>query len=144
MLATAVIVISLVVQGLTLEPLVRRAGIALGPAIGAREETVARLQLAQASLDYLDQLENVEAVPPLVFERARRNLLARRDRVRTTLDGDRPGDPLAPAYRRLRRDLLAVERTELHRLYDAGTIGDATRRRVERILDLEDAALGED
>ena len=33
-LATVVIVISLVVQGFTLEPLVRRAGIALEPAIG--------------------------------------------------------------------------------------------------------------
>jgi hypothetical protein len=36
-----VIVISLVVQGFTLEPLVRRTGIALGPAIGAREDTTA-------------------------------------------------------------------------------------------------------
>jgi len=125
-LATVVIVISLVVQGFTLEPLVRRTGIALAPAIGAREDTTARLRLAQASLDYLEHLEDVEAVPPVVFERARRNLLARRDRVRTTLDGDQPGDPLAPAYRRLRRDLLAVERTELHRLYDADNIGDAT------------------
>ena len=61
-----------------------------------------------------------------------------------TLDVDEPHDPLAPAYRRLRRDLLDVERAELHRLYDAGTIGDATRRWVERILDLEDAALGDD
>ena len=72
------------------------------------------------------------------------NLLARRDRIRTTLDGDEPDDSLAPVYRRLRRDLLEVERAELHRLYDAGTIGDAARRRVERLLDLEDAALGED
>jgi CPA1 family monovalent cation:H+ antiporter len=60
------------------------------------------------------------------------------------MDGDEPDDSLAPVYRRLRRDLLEVERAELHRLYDVGTIGDATRRRVERLLDLEDAALGED
>ncbi len=79
-----------------------------------------------------------------MIERARRNLLARRDRIRTTLDGDEPHDSLAPVYRRLRRDLLEVERAELHRLYDAGTIGDTTRRRVEHLLDLEDAALGED
>jgi hypothetical protein len=29
-------------------------------------------------------------------------------------------------------------------VHDAGTIGDAARRRVERLLDLEEAALGED
>ena len=78
-----------------------------------------------------------------MIDRARRNLLARRDRIRTMLDGDEPHDSLAPAYRRLRRDLLEVERAELYRLYDAGTIGDSTRRRVERLLDLEDAALGD-
>ena len=42
MLATAVIVISLVVQGLTLEPLVRLAGIARADS-ARHEETVARL-----------------------------------------------------------------------------------------------------
>ena len=143
-LATVVIVISLVVQGFTLEPLVRRAGIALAPAIGAKEDTLARLKLAEASLDHLEQLEDAEGSSPIVIERARRNLLARRDRIRTTLDGDEPHDSLAPVYRRLRRDLLEVERAELHRLYDAGTIGDTTRRRVEHLLDLEHAALGDD
>jgi CPA1 family monovalent cation:H+ antiporter len=143
-LATVVTVISLVVQGFTLAPLVRRSGLALEPAVGAREDTLARLRLAQASLDHLDQLDDVEASPPVVIERARCNLLARRDRIRTTLDSNEPVDPLAAAYRRLRRDLLDVERGELNRLYDAGKIGDATRRRVERVLDLEDAALGDD
>ena len=143
-LATVVIVISLVVQGFTLEPLVRRAGIALEPAVGAKEDTLARLKLAEASLDHLEQMEDAEGGSPIVIERARRNLLARRDRIRTTLDGDEPHDSLAPVYRRLRRDLLAVERAELHRLYDVGTIGDTTRRRVEHLLDLEDAALGQD
>ena len=41
-LATTVIVVSLVAQGLTLEPLVRRAGIAR-PDTARHEETVARL-----------------------------------------------------------------------------------------------------
>ena len=95
-LATVVIVISLVVQGFTLEPLVRRAGIALQPAIGAKEDTFARLKLAEASLDHLEQLEDAEGGSPIVIERARRNLLARRDRIRTTLDGDEPHDSLAP------------------------------------------------
>jgi NhaP-type Na+/H+ or K+/H+ antiporter len=44
-LATTVIVVSLVVQGLTLEPLVRRAGIAR-PHDSRHEQTMARLALA--------------------------------------------------------------------------------------------------
>ena len=55
MLATAVIVISLLVQGLTLEPLVRLAGIAR-PGDAQHEETVARLRLAEAALARLDEL----------------------------------------------------------------------------------------
>ena len=31
-----------------------------------------------------------------------------------------------------------------YRLFEAGTIGDGTRRRVQRGLDLEDAGLGDD
>src|SRR5690242_13060445 len=54
-LATAVIVISLVVQGLTLEPLVRVAGIARAESV-RHEETVARLRLAEAALARLDEL----------------------------------------------------------------------------------------
>ena len=47
------IVISLIVQGLTLEPLVRRAGIAR-PDAARHEETMARLRLAEAALARLD------------------------------------------------------------------------------------------
>lgn len=55
-LATAVIVVSLFVQGLTLEPLVRRAGIARPGDDARHEETVARLRLAEAALARLDEL----------------------------------------------------------------------------------------
>ena len=54
-LATAVIVVSLIMQGLTLEPLVRRAGIAR-PDAARHEETVARLRLAEAARARLDEL----------------------------------------------------------------------------------------
>ena len=87
----------------------RRAGIPLEPAIGAKEDTVTRLRLSQASLDYLEHLDDVEATPPVVIDRARRNLLGRRAGFRTILDGDEQHDSLAPAYWRLRRDLHGVE-----------------------------------
>ena len=81
-LATVVIVISLVVQGFTLEPLVRRAGIALEPAVGAKEDTLARLKLGRG-----------EPRPPGAVG-GRRGGLADRDRARPTQPARSPGpDP---------------------------------------------------
>ena len=69
-LATAVIVISLIVQGLTLEPLVRLAGIAR-PGDAQHEETVARLRLAEAALARLDELADGDCAADDAIDRAR-------------------------------------------------------------------------
>jgi CPA1 family monovalent cation:H+ antiporter len=144
LLSTAVIVITLVVQGFTLAPLVRRAGVAQAPADVAHEDSVARLHLARAGISHLEQLADLEAAPLIVLDQLRRRLQARIDRI----DADRveTADPghRGVAYRALRRNVLAVQREELERLFAAGTISDTTRRKVERALDLEDAGLGED
>jgi CPA1 family monovalent cation:H+ antiporter len=151
LLSTAVIVITLVVQGFTLAPLVRRSGIAIAPADVRHEDTVARLHVAQAGLDHLTQLADLELAPDVVIDQLRRRLQARIDRIETDraaainhADIDDPADTGVVAYRALRRDVLSVQRGELDRLYEAGTISDATRRRVERGLDLEDAGLGDE
>jgi CPA1 family monovalent cation:H+ antiporter len=137
-LATAVIVISLVVQGFTLAPLVRLAGIAV-PAADAEQEYVrTRRQIAEAGAGYLEQLADAEAVAPVVLDRVKRNLQARLEAEHERGD-DSTG--LAEAYRRVRRDVVAVQGAELARLHSQGVISDTTRRRIQRQLDLEDARL---
>jgi CPA1 family monovalent cation:H+ antiporter len=42
----------------------------------------------------------------------------------------------------MRRDLIEVEQGELDQLHAAGKITDRTRRRLQRMLDLEDLTLG--
>jgi CPA1 family monovalent cation:H+ antiporter len=144
-LATGVIVVTLVVQGFTLAPLVRRSGVARTPDDVRHEDTVARLHMTEAGLAHLEQLADLEAAPDAVIERLRRSLEARIDRMRQReATGDQPDTDHALTYRRLRRDLLAVERAELDRLYETGAISDATRRRIQRVLDLEDASLAAD
>jgi CPA1 family monovalent cation:H+ antiporter len=133
-------VITLVVQGFTLAPLVRRAGIALAPDDLRHEQTLARLHLAQAGLAHLEQLADRELAPDVVLDQVRRRLTARIDRI----ESDHAAEGQTGAYRALRRDVLSVQRAELGRLFDAGTISDATRRRLLRGLDLEEAGLGED
>jgi Na+/H+ antiporter len=141
LLTTAVIVLTLVVQGFTLAPLVRRAGIALDVDDVRQEHTTARLQLANAGLSHLDHLDETQAAPDLVIEALRTSWQDRIQRIQEHKDAEPPYT--ATIYRQLRRDLLDVENAELDRLYHDGTISDITRRRIQRSLDLEHAGLGE-
>jgi CPA1 family monovalent cation:H+ antiporter len=140
-LTTAVVVFTLVVQGLSLAPLVTRSGLALEPEHTAREEQQARERLARAGLEHLDALAELEATPEHVLDRVRRGLQAR---LQHAEDAEEPdgGTPVLAVYRELRREVIDLQNTELHRLYDDHRISDTTRRQLQRDLDLEAAALG--
>ncbi|MBO1335666.1 Na+/H+ antiporter [Streptomyces sp. VRA16 Mangrove soil] len=145
-LTTSVVVVTLVVQGFTLAPVVRRSGIALEPDHTEREEAGARCSLARAGIRRLDEMADVEAAPDVVVDRLRRALAARLESAQERLgDADSDGGPAPDSsdlvYRRLRRDLITVEAAELRRLYDEHRISDTTRRRLQRSLDLEEARL---
>ena len=142
-LATAVIVVSLIVQGLTLEPLARFTGIAR-PADARHEETVARLRLAEAALARLDELAGEDAAPDTTIDRVRASLQARIGRTRARVDGSHGPEPDGLTERELRRDLIGTENNELTRLYEDGTISAATRQRLQRSLDLEATRLTDD
>jgi monovalent cation/hydrogen antiporter len=142
-LATAVIVFSLIVQGLTLEPLARFTGITR-PADARHEETIARLRLAEAGLARLDELADSDAAPDAVIDRARASLQARIGHSRARIDGTRALEPDGLTERELRRDLITAENAELTRLYDDGTISAATRQRLQRNLDLEATRLSDE
>jgi monovalent cation/hydrogen antiporter len=142
-LAPTVIVISLIVQGLTLEPLVRLAGIAR-PGSTRHEETVARLHLAEAALARLDEIAAGQAASDEVIDRARASLQARIGHTRASIDPPRPAEPDGLTDRELRRDLNAAENAELARLYDSSSISQATRQRLQRALDLEAARLSDE
>ncbi|HTQ89490.1 MAG TPA: Na+/H+ antiporter [Streptosporangiaceae bacterium] len=142
-IATAVIVISLIVQGLTLEPLVRLAGIAR-PSGTRHEETVARLRLAEAALARLDELAEGDCAADDAIDRARAGLQARIGRTRARIDGGQAPEPDGLTDRELRRALNAAEHAELARLYDDGTISQPTRQQLQRSLDLEAARLSDD
>jgi CPA1 family monovalent cation:H+ antiporter len=142
-LAAAAIVISLIVQGFTLEPLARLAGFGPAAADPRHEETIARLHMAEASLARLDELADSSAAPDEVIDRLRAGLQARIGDTRARIDQGPETEPAAPTERELRGELIAAEHAELSRLYDAGTVSAATRRRLQRGLDLETARLTE-
>ena len=138
--ATAVVVITLVVQGTTLAPLVRRLGVSTAPAEAADEVRRARHALAIAELDQLDRLaESVEA-DDAVTERLRRELQEQATATRATDDGTpKPVQPGAAVA--LRRELLDIAAEELGRLRVGGEISAETFREVQRQLDIEHSRL---
>ena len=138
-LTTAVVVFTLVVQGLSLAPLVNRSGLALEPRHTAREEAAARDALNRAALGHIDRLTGLETHPEAALARMRRGLAARLD---SSGDGAAP-DGVTGAYLELRHEVIGVQNAELLRLYDAHEISDMTRRRLQNDLDREDAGLGE-
>ena len=143
-ITTGVVVLTLVLQGFTLAPVVRRSGIALEPQHTAREEARVHQRLAQAGLARLDELSEAGAAPQAAVERLRRTLRARLEHAGAELAEDRdPAGSAVAAYRGLRRAVIAEEAAELQRLYESRQITDTTRRRVQRALDLEETGLGD-
>jgi CPA1 family monovalent cation:H+ antiporter len=141
-IAAAVIVISLVVQGFTLEPLARASG--LGPASTAapgHEETIARVRLAEAALARLDELAESNAASDAMIDRLRASLQGRIDNMPARAGHLPDGERGRLTERELRGDLVAAENAELARLFDDGTISNTTRQRLQRSLDLELARL---
>ncbi|MFJ1708419.1 Na+/H+ antiporter [Kitasatospora sp. NPDC088346] len=137
-LTTAVVVFTLVVQGLTLAAVVNRSGLALEPEHTAREEDDARDALNRAALEHVEHLATLETMPDTALDRVRRSLNARLDRSPEGPDGSTAD----AAHRQLRHEVIAVQNNELHRLYDEHRISDTTRRRLQHDLDREEAALG--
>jgi NhaP-type Na+/H+ or K+/H+ antiporter len=139
----AVIFTTLVVQGLTLKPLVRSLGVC-GDGEEEREEANARLRAADAALRRLDEVGREEWVRDDTLERTRRLLDYRRRRFAARLDdSDDDGyEERTAAYSRLLRELLSAERDELLTLRNRGEISDDVRRRIERELDHEESRLG--
>ena len=141
-LTFAVILVTLVGQGLTLRPLIRALGVEDDGA-AEREELVARVHAAEAALARLEHLEGEEWTFEDTVERVRGMLDYRRRRfaARMEADGGVGYEERSSAYQRVLRELLAAERERLLELRNAGEISDEVRRKVERDLDLEESRL---
>jgi monovalent cation/hydrogen antiporter len=139
-LAFAVILVTLVGQGLTLGPLIQRLGI-MDDGVEDREERMARQALAQAGVARIDELGEPDWISPESVGRARAMLDYRRQRFESLVDGDGGLEERADAWRRLMYDLYDAQRHELVRLRNRGEISDEVRRKIERDLDLEESRL---
>jgi monovalent cation/hydrogen antiporter len=141
-LTFAVILATLVVQGLTLPGLIRRLRFQADDA-EEREEVKARLAAAQAALDRLDELAGADWTRDDTVERLHGLYEFRRRRLKARggyLEDDGAEDR-SLAYQRLVRELLVAQRRAIVRLRNQGKISNDVMHRIERELDLEDTRL---
>jgi Na+/H+ antiporter len=140
-LAFAVIIATLVGQGLTLGPLIRVLDIQDDGA-EEREELTARITLAEAAIARTQELDGEDWVRGETLERVRGLYDYRRRRFGAREDGDgEEYEERTGAYIRLMYELFDAQREALIALRNSGEISDEVRRRVERELDLEESRL---
>jgi CPA1 family monovalent cation:H+ antiporter len=137
--AFAVVLATLVVQGLSLPAVIRALGLEEDDGGADAEEALARVRGAEAALQRLDELVGEAWVLDDTAERLRGLYRFRIDRfsARVDPDGDGKIEKRSLKYQRLRRELLDAERSAVVELRNAGEISDEVMRRVERDLDLE-------
>jgi NhaP-type Na+/H+ or K+/H+ antiporter len=135
----AVILLTLVDQGLSLGPLIRLLGIQRDSSLD-REHALARLVATRAALARLDELAGEKQMPQDALARLRSHYTDKLEALNNAMDGtgDERFDGHEPTQQRLRREVLDAERAAVISLRDRGRIDDETLRLVERELDLEE------
>ncbi|MGY1727263.1 Na+/H+ antiporter [Geodermatophilus sp. SYSU D01062] len=143
------VLVTLVGQGATFAPLVRRLRLRADAADAARLRNQARVAAVDAGLARLDELqaERHDHVDDAAIESIRAALRTRRTRYERRLEVlvDAEGEvPMSPEYEaalRVRRAVIDAEREELLRWRDLGRLPDEGLRTLERELDHQEHLL---
>ena len=140
----ALILVTVVGQGLTLPALIRRLGIREDATEEESEEFYARMTVSRAALERLDELEAEDWTRNDTIERMRglHQFRQRRFKARAGMIDDEDGlEERSLAYQRLSHELYDVQRQALVSLRNEGVISSEVMRRLEHELDLEESRL---
>jgi monovalent cation/hydrogen antiporter len=140
----ALILVTVVGQGLTLPLLIRRLGVVDDGTEEEQEEIRARLVIARAALDRVDELEAEEWTRDGTIERVRRLYEFRRRRFKIRagkIDDDEGLEEGSLLYQRLMHEVYRAQRQALVDLRNSRQISSEVMRRVEHELDLEESRL---
>jgi CPA1 family monovalent cation:H+ antiporter len=128
-----VILVTLVLQGLTLGPLIRRLHVGSDVTVQA-EERLAREAMGAAALGAIGR--DPGSVPPGIAQRLRDEFA---ERVALAAPQGSGEAQEAHAARRLRVEAIRAERAELIRVWRAGRISDDVLHHLEEELDYEES-----
>lgn len=139
-LTFSVILVTLVGQGLTLPPLIRKLGLTTDGDVN-REETLARLKATRVAAAQLKRIENQPWADPAVVADVFKHLKHRYTRYKGQF-GQTVIEPRVElsdkAGRRIQSELANAQRDEILRLRDEGAISDSVMNKLQRELDLDD------
>ena len=144
------VLVTLVGQGLTFAPLVRRLGLRVDKLEQARLRNEARSASVKAALARIEDIagEDHDDIDDEAIDKTRAQLHTRLERYQGRLDllqrTDSADVPVSPRYEaalRVRRAAIEAQREELLRWRDAGTLPDEELRVLARELDHEEGLL---
>ncbi len=140
----ALILVTVVGQGLTLPWLIRRLGVVDDGTEEEDEEIRARLAIARAALERVDELGAEDWTRDGSIERVRRlyEFRQRRFKIRAGKIEDEDGiEEGSLLYQRMMHEIYSAQRDALVALRNDRQISSDVMRRVERELDLEESRL---
>jgi len=141
----AVILVTLVVQGLLLPIVIRALKLAdegrREREHDRRDEQAARREAAAAALERLDRLAREEKLSDELVGPIRAAYRERLRHIENRSSGDERHRKLTERHEEIAAQLIAAERQRVNELYRADKLIDEARRRIERELDLREAQL---
>jgi monovalent cation/hydrogen antiporter len=141
-LTFCVIIVTLVLQGLSLMPLIRWLRPERDTSL-EQEHAQAHITAAHAALERLGELATEDDMPEEYLNRLRSHYEKKIKLLKARNDGekDEQHENRVMAKQRLYQEALTAERTAIIKLRDQGHIDDEAMRVVERELDLEEQRL---
>src|SRR4029077_7237403 len=139
-LTFCVIFATLVLQGLTLTPLVHWLKIA-DDHVTEKEERLARLKANEAALARLEELASLNRARPKTVERLRSEYEDRIRQLRIEAPDGESSRLFSEDFEDLAREVLQTERDTVIQLRNEEAINDQALRRIQRDIDLAEARL---
>lgn len=130
-----VIAATLVGQGLTLTPLIRRLKVGSNWSLHEEQQQV-RAAMSAAALAAIDRTLAAEGAPAEWADQLRAEIT---DRIALAAPEGVELTPRSKLVRRLRQEAIRAERRELIRLWRENEIGDEVMHHLEEILDYQEA-----
>lgn len=145
LLVFAVILSTLVVQGLTLEPMIRKLDMEVGEDVECTTEIEARSRAVLAGYEHLEKLGTPTSNEPEVAARVREQYEKRLEQLKVAALLDRTATAAleTKAGVRARLELIGVERRTIVAMRESGEINDQLFRKLEKELDLDEIRLGQ-
>ena len=141
LLTFCVIFATLVLQGLSLAPLVRLLKIK-DDRVTEKEERLARLKANEAALARLEEIASSKRARPRTVERLRSEYEDRIRQLRSeTPDEESVSRLFSEDFEDLAREVLQTERDTVIQLRNEEAINDQALRRIQRDIDLAEARL---